>query len=772
MTWRRACQLAAGALVLLVAAGLAAPSLKVDQYAQRLQNSLERSLGRKVELQGVRFSIFQGPGFKIQRVTIHEDPAIGIEPVAYIEEPGSVVIVPSLWSLLGGKFEIASISLDEASINLAKSGPAAEWGRWNFASLISPALMRSAPAIHVRNGRIHFKYGDTKSVFYLTETDLDVSPAGGGDWKISIEGRPARTDRPAQGLGSFRLKGRWYAELGRADMDLSIEHTSLDEVTTLWSGQDAGVHGTLTSRIHLAGPLNNLGITGRLDVSDVHRWDMMPGNGQGWPLNVSGRLDLIGQQLELHSVSAGNAPLPLAVHFRAANYLSQPHWAVSLNWNRFPVAAILELARHMGAQFPPKLQMNGTMDGAVGYAGQGSLQGGLSFHDTVLTVPDSPPVRFEQAHIIFEQGHARLSPALVRGGEHDEARLEADWSLDDATLDLQISTDGMQIPSLRAQVALANVPGLEQVTAGSWSGGLRFHRDAEQAGWSGKIALTQADIPLAGFADPLHVTGAQVQIEGVKLLVDHIQARAGKIEFTGDYRYDPSAARPHRVHLRGESWDAADLEAEFLPTLRRTTNLFARALGRPMVTDWLRQRNVDGTVQVDELILAGQSVENFRARVLWDVGRVQLDNLQADMDKASVTGKLDVNLRGSRPNYKFTAKVKGINWQSGKMDADGTIETFGTGLQLLSNMTGEGAFTGTAVDLGSYGIARNLSGAYTIGWSQTGPRLRLSNLSVRTEDETFTGRSASFEDGRLAASLSSGAREMKVSGTLAKVRVE
>ena len=35
------------------------------------------------------------------------------------------------------------------------------------------------------------------------------------------------------------------------------------------------------------------GITGRLDVSDVHRWDMLPGNSQGVPLNLSGRLDLI-----------------------------------------------------------------------------------------------------------------------------------------------------------------------------------------------------------------------------------------------------------------------------------------------------------------------------------------------------------------------------------------------------------------------------------------------------------------------------------------------
>jgi hypothetical protein len=151
---------------------------------------------------------------------------------------------------------------------------------------------------------------------------------------------------------------------------------------------------------------------------------------------------------------------------------------------------------------------------------------------------------------------------------------------------------------------------------------------------------------------------------------------------------------------------------------------------------------------------------------------VQLDNLQATVDGSPATGKLDVNLRGSRPTYKLTAKVKGVRWQSGKLDAEGSIETFGTGLQLLANMTGDGVFTGTAVDFGSYGVARTVTGAYNLAWNQAGPRLRLSNLSVRTEEETFTGRAATVEDGRLAASLSSGAREMRLSGTLTKLRVE
>ncbi len=762
-----------GLLVLLLIAGVAAPSFTADQYGRRLQASLERALGRRVEIGKVHFNLFKGPGFSVDNVTIYEDPSIGLEPMVYIQEPGSMEVAPSIWSLLGGKFVIASIRLDGASINLTKSGPASEWGRWNFSSIVNPSVIRTAPAIHVRDSRIHFKFGDTKSVFYLTETDLDISPSGvGGDWKIACSAKPARADRPAQGLGSFTLKGRWYAEPGRVDLDMDVDRAALGEVTALMSGQDAGVHGTLSSRLHLAGPLNNMGITGRLDIGDVHRWDMMPGNSQGWRQEIRGRLDLIGQQIELHSNTAGNTTLPLAIHFRATDYLSQPHWGVAVNWNHFPVAPIMELARHMGAQFPPKLQLTGTMDGAIGYAGSGSLQGALGFHDTALAIPDSPAVRFEQAHIILENGHARLSPALVRGGEHDEARIEADYALDTQVLDLAISTDAMKVQSLRAQVALAAVPCLEQIASGEWSGELRYHRTPAEAAWSGRLVLTDASIGIPGLADTVQLNSAHAQIDGARVVLDRIDAQAGKLAFTGDYRYEPGVARPHRLRLRAESWDAAELEAELMPTLRRSTNLIARALGRPMVTDWLRQRNLDATVQVDDFLVAGAHLENFRARVLWDVARVQLEGIQAHLDRAALSGKLEVNLRGSRPNYRLTSKIKGMSWQAGKVDVDSVLETFGTGMQLLTNATAEGNFSGGAIELGTLPPLRSVAGTYSFSWWQAGPRLRLTGLNLRTEDETFTGRGATQDDGRLVILLTNGAREMRMSGTLAKLKVE
>jgi hypothetical protein len=768
--WRMIFKLAGAFIALVLLAGLIAPFLAADQFGKRIQASLENALDRRVQIGRVRYNLFTGPGFSVSDVTIYEDPSIGAEPIAYIQDPGSLQVVPSFWALLAGRFEIGSIRLDGASINLSKSGPASEPGRWNFASLVNRSLMRAIPAIHVRNGRINFKFGDTKSVFYLMDTDLDIAPPGslGGGWSVSCEAQAARADRPAQGLGGFILKGKWYVAPERVDLNLQLDRAGLGELTALLRGQAGGIHGTISSNLHLAGPIDGIGILGRITVEDVHRWDVLPPRDSGWPLDVRGRLNLVAQQLELQSTSS---VLPVTVYFRASDYLTQPHWAVTANWNRFPAAPVLELARHMGAELPPKLQVRGTFDGAIGYSGQGSFQGQLALHDTAVTIPDSPPVRFDQAYVLFDHGHVRLSPAVVRTSEQDEARLEADYSVADNKLDLAISTDAMRVESLRSQVALAAVPWLEQLTTGQWSGVLRYHRDAEDAGWNGALDITGARLSVPALADPLEIAGAHVRIDGERVVLESLDAQAGTVAFTGEYRYDPDAEPPHRIRLRANQVNAALLEAELAPSLQRRPGLIARALGRTALPEFLRELNVEGTLQVDDLQIADSHL-TVRSHLVWKGTHLDLANLEARVEQATVAGALAVNLRGRNPAYAFTGKLSGLNWQSGKLDAAGTLETSGSGLQLLANLKSEGTFRGSGLDLGTLAPWRSASGAYALSWTDAAPRLRLTDLRLRTEDEIYTGRGATQDDGRLLILLTNGAREMRMSGSLASLKVD
>jgi hypothetical protein len=427
------------------------------------------------------------------------------------------------------------------------------------------------------------------------------------------------------------------------------------------------------------------------------------------------------------------------------------------------------LATHMGAQFPPRLKLSGTMDGAVGYSGTEGFQGQLAFHEAALTIPDSPPIRFEEAYVIVDHGHARLSPALVHPDDEAEARMEADYDMNQQALDLTISTDGMRVSSLRAQAGLAAVPWLDQISNGSWSGELRHHRDSTAAIWKGNIQINDARIAIPGISDPIEFSSAHAEIDGPRVALDHIEAEAGKTAFTGEYSYDPDAVHPHHLRLRADELDGADLEAEFLPILRRSSSLIARALGRTGVPDWMRLRQVDGSVQIGELTIGASSLQHVRARVLWDVGRVELESLQATLDKAQITGRLGINVRGSRPVYRFNGKVKSLEWQSGKVDAEGTIETSGTGAELLGNLKTEAKFSAVSLDFGAVSPWHGISGACELAWS---PRLHLTSVSLKTDEDSYTGHGATQDDGSLVILLSNGAKEMRMTGTLAKLKLE
>ena len=780
-TAKRAAKWLSIAVAFLLAAGIAAPYLSGNRFAPRIRAALESALARKVELGAIHFSLFAGPGFSIDNVVIHENPAIGIEPIAHV---GSLEAVPRIASIFSGHLEFASIRLDDASINVAKTGGPSEPGRWNFEPLLNRSVIRAIPEVHVRSGRINFKFGDTKSVFYLTNTDLDITPPSRGSaaWNVEFNGEPARTDKPAHGFGEFSARGRWtQTGAGRLDLDVRLEKSEISEIVALVHGFDAGVHGTVAGRMHFAGPLDDIRISGNMNVEGVHRWDRMPPYGQSWPLRLAGRLNVPAQIVEMESSTAGGETLPLAVRFRCSDYLSQPRWGAALNWNRFPAGPVLDLARHMGADLPPKLNMTGSLDGVLGYSEQGSLQGELSFHDASVAMPDSPPIRSGQARLIFDRGHARLAPALVRTAQDETAQLEADYDWKQQSLDLTISTDSMRVESLRAQAALAAIPWLEQVPSGTWKGQLRYQIAALAAagpaiktGWTGAIDLQNAQFPLPGLAEPVAVESASVHIDGARVALDHIQAQAGKIALEGDYRYEPQMARPHRLHIKIPEADAEELEQLLMPTLRHSSGLIARALSlaRTSLPEWLAGRHVDATVQIGALHLGDAEVSALETHLLWDAAKAEFTDIRATLDGGRVTGVLAVGLRGNRPIYLLQAHAKGVEWKSGKVDADTVLESSGTGLELLARLHSSGAFVARGLEMEALPDLETVSGTYDLVWAQLAPIMRFTDLQLVSGDETYTGQGGTQPDGRLLFQLTSGSKEMHMSGTLAQLRVD
>src|SRR5260370_20276540 len=279
--------LLAGVAAFLVA-GIAAPFLSADMFGQRIKQALEASLGRPVTIGKVRFNLFQGPGFTLSDVEISEDPAFGIEPFAAwpggVESLDARLKLKSLWT---GKLEWSSLRLNSPVVNLVKVG-----NRWNFEPLLTPRVVASLPRIEVREGRINFKFGDTKSIFYVANLELNaVAPSGAAaDWYVEFWGEPGRTDGPSHGYSRQSLTGKGHWRPDRVNFDLQIQRSALSEVSALIFGRDVGIHGTVASRIQLTGPPGDIRIAGSLQLQDLHRWDQMPMQGAVWPLRFLGRL--------------------------------------------------------------------------------------------------------------------------------------------------------------------------------------------------------------------------------------------------------------------------------------------------------------------------------------------------------------------------------------------------------------------------------------------------------------------------------------------------
>lgn len=756
----------------VVVAGVVAPFLTVNRYAERIRSGLEAALGRRVEFGDVHLNVFTGPGFTISNVVVHDDPAFGREPLAYVD---SLEARPRLWPLLLGRLEFASLRLDDTSVNLTRvdRGPAAAW---SFTNLVHRTKFDALPAVHVRSGRINFKFGDTKSVFYVMHADLDITPpsSAAGDWQVEFSGEPARTDRAARGFGSFAANGVWRPG-GKLDLNVQLDRSAVSEMISLIYGHSIGVHGVVTARARLRGPISDLHINGAMNIEDVHRWDLLPQHGTGWPFEFEGRLNLPAEQLEIDSHSAAKEAPPLAVHFRVADYLSHPHWGLGLDWNHFQIEPLLQLARHLGAQFPDGLQMAGSLDGAIGYTEQGRWQGQLAFQDAAVTIPNSPPVRFEQAALLFDGSHIQLPPAVVRTSGDDLAQIEGAYAMSTGEFKLSIATDSMKVEGLQSQAALAAVPILEQVQSGNWKGALVYQRDASSAGqWSGAFQLQNATFSLPGFAEPLVVHSARARLDGERVSVERARISAGSLTAQVDYQYESRAQRPHHVRITAGNVDASELEALLLPTLERNRGLIARALGlgRVPVPLWLHDQRVDGSVAVDTLHLAGLEAQKVHARLIWTGTSVVLADLTGGLQNGTISGRLNIDLRGNEPVYRLVGQLKSVEWNGGTFDADAALDASGTGLALIANLRSDGSFTGQSFEVSPLDQFDSVSGCYALQWAAPVPRLQFTDLRMSANDELYLGRGAMQDDGRLLIQVSNGTRQLNMSGTLARLQLD
>ncbi|MBY0503941.1 MAG: AsmA family protein [Bryobacteraceae bacterium] len=590
---------------------------QANRFREPIRAAIERALGRRVEVQGdLAYSFLKGPGFIVEKVIVHEDPAHGLEPFAYVT---SLEARLNVWRLFTGHVEFGTLRLDEPSLNLSRQ---ADHGA-NLTPLIQRALSSRAdaglPDVQVRNGRVNFVFNRRKSVFYLTGVDLDLTPIERTGFRVRFAGEPARTDRRALGFGRFaatgsiRFNGSAEPEV---DLSLDLDRTSAAEVATLFERRANHLTGRISTAARLRGPISEIAIAGKLTLEPSRR-ELNPLRQSGLPLAYHGKLDLRGQTLRLDSLPADNPTLPaLALRFRSREILRDPRWAALFTLRQQEIQPVVGFLRSFGYELPEPTSFGGTVSGTFGLS-MGGYEGmavyeRLAESETV----NNASLLVDGPRVVFETGFRDLAVEQFRGAFNS---LFGAWA-----------------------------PGfVTDISQGKLTGNLRFDLEGEKGAWSGTFRTTPR-LKLDGLLEPVETEALTVELAAGRMTVPQFHGRVGGVSFDASYRYEPGVTIPHLFSLTLPTLDLGEAQRLFAPTLARQSTM-ARTFGlaNGAVPEWLARRQAEGTVRVGSLIWNGKSYPNVRARVRWQGANVEIDNIEL----ASGRGSVKIDLSGGVPVY-------------------------------------------------------------------------------------------------------------------------
>ena len=322
------------------------------------------------------------PGFDLENLVVHDDPAFSPEPVLRAQEVTAAV---RFLPLFRGHIEVSRLSLIEPSVNLVRNSD----GHWNLESLLeharqTPVAPTSAsrsigrpafPYIEADRGRINFKLGSEKKSVALTDADFSLWQDSDVSWGVRLKAQPMRTDLNLSDTGLLRMNGTWQ----RADslrntpvlFSIQWEKAQLGQVTKFLSGQDRGWRATVRVNANVSGTPGDLLIDSQLSLQDFRRYDIVADSDLTLRTRCTSHYSSIDRGFHDVSCVTPVGDGSLSVTGNVARILAPAQYALTLRAEKLPMLALLTLARRAKADLPSDLQATGTLDGAFAAAAKG-----------------------------------------------------------------------------------------------------------------------------------------------------------------------------------------------------------------------------------------------------------------------------------------------------------------------------------------------------------------------------------------------------------------
>jgi hypothetical protein len=803
--------------LLLVSLLLVRP--QAERVRWRVSHSISLALAKRVQVGSLHLRFLPQLGFDLQDFVIYDDPSFGSEPLLRAED---VTASLRVMSLLRGRFEFSSLSLNNASVNLTRDSQ----GKWNLQDLLQrTAQIPTAPTasfrresrpefpyIEASRARINFKIGVEKTHFAFTDAEFGLWQQSEDVWSMRLKARPIRTDTNLTDVGVINIKGSWHRSTLPATTPVEFafqwKQAQAGQISRLISGEDKGWRGGVLISGTLSGTSRNLSIVADTSVDDLGRYDVFNGDSMHLAARCVAKYSATdGSFSDLDCASpVGRGSLRLK---GIASGLPISSYDLTLTGSEVPTSAVLALLRHATAGVSDNLSVDGVLNseiqisraapGLVQWQGDGELlglalrAGNASLPLRLDRVPFSIVSGSDNAEDIPSDGSPRIEvgPASVLIGRPSPLQAKASvsltgyraWVRGDAGIRRLLQVAQMlSIPT--PAVTADGASTVDLGIAGTWAG------DAAPL-VSGTAQLRNVRAQVRGLNAPLDVRSATLVLSKDTVRIQNINATAADAQWRGSLVIPRPCPTPRDCTLQfsmhaGEV-DAASLNNLLNPSARKQSWYKLLSLGeKPM--PYLLQARITGKLSIDKLKMGSSSASQLSGDITLEQGKLTVTDLRSAVLGGKVAGELKADFLARPPTYRGSGTFEDVSlgqvsdsmhdtWVDGTGSANCEFKSAGWSLADLMG----------AAELNLDFAIADASFPHVVLTSKAGP-LRVNTFSGRLslQDSKFSFQGAKLEaatgiynvsgtaslTGALNLKMvSEGATGYNLSGTLTKTRV-
>ena len=179
-------------------------------------------------------------------------------------------------------------------------------------------------------------------------------------------------------------------------------------------------------------------------------------------------------------------------------------------------------------------------------------------------------------------------------------------------------------------------------------------------------------------------------------------------------------------------------------------------------------RNLEGDFAVNHFAVNGLELGELSSHFVWESTNLDITSLLLKLGVGRIDGSGSVDIASYQPRYNFTARLIGIPWAGGSINAEAEMQSSGIGPESLQHLQAAGSFSGDDLSLSADESFTKLSGLFDFSLANGWPDFRLSKVEASDGDDEWTGEAASQSDGKLVFDFRSAGRQKRIVSTLTR----